>query len=295
MFYMMEIKIINRKSGKIEIENPPNKGLLKFIFTNPLGLLPLHLVVKRKFLSILFGKQMNKKSSARRIQQFVEDFNINMNESILKVTEFKTFNDFFYRKLKSISRPIMDGLVSPADGKALVFEQVSHMDEFFVKGKKFTLDKFLQDNDLANTYEDASLVIIRLAPNDYHRYHFPYDGVISSTEIIDGFYYSVSPFAVKENVSIFCENKRSLSTLRTRDKGDILISEVGATMVGSIYQTYEPNTLITKGMEKGYFSFGGSTVILIVDSSKVKFEKDLLENTKNGFETTVKMGEKIGE
>jgi phosphatidylserine decarboxylase len=292
---MMEIKIINRKSGKIEIENPPNKGLLKFIFTNPLGLLPLHLVVKRKFLSILFGKQMNKKSSARRIQQFVEDFNINMNESILKVTEFKTFNDFFYRKLKSISRPIMDGLVSPADGKALVFEQVSHMDEFFVKGKKFTLDKFLQDNDLANTYEDASLVIIRLAPNDYHRYHFPYDGVISSTEIIDGFYYSVSPFAVKENVSIFCENKRSLSTLRTRDKGDILISEVGATMVGSIYQTYEPNTLITKGMEKGYFSFGGSTVILIVDSSKVKFEKDLLENTKNGFETTVKMGEKIGE
>jgi phosphatidylserine decarboxylase len=292
---MMEIKIINRKSGKIEIENPPNKGLLKFIFTNPLGLLPLHLVVKRKFLSILFGKQMNKKSSARRIQQFVEDFNINMNESILKVTEFKTFNDFFYRKLKSISRPIMDGLVSPADGKALVFEQVSHMDEFFVKGKKFTLDKFLQDNDLANTYEDASLVIIRLAPNDYHRYHFPYDGVISSTEIIDGFYYSVSPFAVKENVSIFCENKRSLSTLRTRDKGDILISEVGATMVGSIYQTYEPNTLITKGMEKGYFSFGGSTVILIVDSSKVKFEKDLLENTKNGFETTIKMGEKIGE
>jgi phosphatidylserine decarboxylase len=292
---MMEIKIINRKSGKIEIENPPNKGLLKFIFTNPLGLLPLHLVVKRKFLSILFGKQMNKKSSARRIQQFVEDFNINMNESILKVTEFKTFNDFFYRKLKSISRPIMDGLVSPADGKALVFEQVSHMDEFFVKGKKFTLDKFLQDNDLANTYEDASLVIIRLAPNDYHRYHFPYDGVISSTEIIDGFYYSVSPFAVKENVSIFCENKRSLSTLRTRDKGDILISEVGATMVGSIYQTYEPNTLITKGMEKGYFSFGGSTVFLIVDSSKVKFEKDLLENTKNGFETTVKMGEKIGE
>ena len=292
---MMEIKIINRKSGKIEIENPPNEGLLKFIFTNPLGLLPLHLVVKRKFLSILFGKQMDKENSARRIQKFVDDFNINMNESILKVSEFKTFNDFFYRKLKSISRPIMEGLVSPADGKALVFEQVSHMDEFFVKGKKFTLDKFLQDNDLANKYKDASLVIIRLAPNDYHRYHFPYDGVISSTEIIDGSYYSVSPFAVKENVSIFCENKRSLSTLRTKDKGDILISEVGATMVGSIYQTYEPNALITKGMEKGYFSFGGSTVILIVDSSKVKFDKDLLENTKNGFETTIKMGEKIGE
>jgi phosphatidylserine decarboxylase len=291
----MEIKIINRKSGKIEIENPPNEGLLKFIFTNPLGLLPLHLVVKRKFLSILFGKQMDKENSARRIQKFVDDFNINMNESILKVSEFKTFNDFFYRKLKSISRPIMEGLVSPADGKALVFEQVSHMDEFFVKGKKFTLDKFLQDNDLANKYKDASLVIIRLAPNDYHRYHFPYDGVISSTEIIDGSYYSVSPFAVKENVSIFCENKRSLSTLRTKDKGDILISEVGATMVGSIYQTYEPNALITKGMEKGYFSFGGSTVILIVDSSKVKFDKDLLENTKNGFETTIKMGEKIGE
>ena len=291
---MNEIKIINRISKEIEIEIPPNKGLLKFIFTNPFGVLPLHLIVKRKFLSVLFGRQMDKANSSNRIQKFVDDFKINMNESVLNIKEFKTFNNFFYRKLKVDCRPIGDGVVSPADGKILVFENIAQIDKFFVKGRKFTLRNFLQDETLAKKNENSSLIIIRLAPNDYHRYHFPYDGNISKTEMIDGFYYSVSPYAVQENVAIFCENKRSISTLKTKDKGDVLISEVGATMVGSIFQTYEPNTDVSKGLEKGYFSFGGSTVILLIDSSKVKLDNDLVVNTKNGFETTIKMGERIG-
>lgn len=292
---MNEIKIINRVSKEIETENPPNEGLLKFIFTTTIGALPLHLVVKRKFLSSFFGKQMDKLSSSKRIQKFVDEFKINMDEAVLKVKDFKTFNDFFYRKLKPNARPIADGFVSPADGKILIFENIASLNKFFVKGKAFTLKKFLADDVLALKYKNASLVIVRLAPNDYHRYHFPYDGNISKTEIIDGFYYSVSPYAIKENVGIFCENKRSISTLETNDKGDVIISEVGATMVGSIHQTYTPNTQITKGTEKGYFSFGGSTVILLIDSDKIQFDKDLIENTKNGFETTIKMGEKIGE
>ena len=151
-----------------------------------------------------------------------------------------------------------------------------------------------QDNALANQFENASLLLIRLAPNDYHRFHFPYAGKASVSKLIDGAYYSVSPYAVKENFTIFCENKREYSILKTEDKGDILISEIGATMVGAIFQTYPADTTVTKGQEKGYFAFGGSSVILLVDADKIKIDADILENTKNGFETTVLMGERIG-
>jgi len=291
---MKSIKVINRKTGKIFTETPPSEGLLKFIYQTPFGLLPLHLVVKRKFVSSVMGAQMNKKNSAKKIQKFVTDFKVNMEDALLSVKDFTTFNDFFYRKLKPTARPIQEGIVSPADGKILVFENVSTTKEFFVKGNKFTLKKFLQDEKLESKFENASLILIRLAPDDYHRYHFPYSGEISKTEIIDGAYYSVSPYAVKERFTIFCENKRSKAILKTKDKGDILISEIGATMVGSIFQTYKENSQVNKGDEKGYFAFGGSSVILLIDADKIKIDEDLLKNTKNGFETTIKMGEKIG-
>ncbi len=291
---MKQIEIKDRKTGKIFRETPPNEWLLKFLFTNPFGALPLHLIFIRKFFSDYAGRKMNEAKSTKRIQKFVSDFNINMNEAELKVSDFKHFNDFFYRKLKPNARPIADGIVSPADGKILAFENIAKTKEFFVKGNKFTIDKFLQDETLANKFKNASLLLIRLAPDDYHRFHFPYAGKASASKLINGAYYSVSPYAVKENFTIFCENKREYSILETEDKGDILISEIGATMVGAIFQTYPADKTVTKGQEKGYFAFGGSSVILLIDADKIKIDADILENTKNGFETTVKMGEKIG-
>ena len=83
--------------------------------------------------------------------------------------------------------------------------------------------------------------------------------------------------------------------MNTKDKGDVLISEIGATMVGSIFQTYKNNSKVNKGAEKGYFAFGGSSVLLLIDSNKIKISQDILENTKNGYETIIKMGEQIGE
>ena len=291
---MKQINIIDRKTGKVFRETPPNERFLRFLFHNPLGKLPMLLMVKRKVVSAWMGKQMDKEKSAARIAPFVEKFHINMTEAVQKVSDYKTFNDFFYRKLKPNARPIADGIVSPADGKILAFENVSKTKAFFVKGNKFTIQKFLQDNALANQFENASLLLIRLAPDDYHRFHFPYAGKASVSKLIDGAYYSVSPYAVKENFTIFCENKREYSILKTEDKGDILISEIGATMVGAIFQTYPADTTVTKGQEKGYFAFGGSSVILLVDADKIKIDADILENTKNGFETTVLMGERIG-
>ena len=139
-----------------------------------------------------------------------------------------------------------------------------------VKGDKFSLEEFFRDKELAKKYEDGVFVIIKLAPVDYHRFHFPADGNISESKLIDGWYYSVSTHAVKQNFRIFCENKREYSILKTEKFGDIAMFEVGATMVGEITQTYKANSFVNKGDEKGYFYFGGSTCILVLKREKYR-------------------------
>ena len=289
----MQIKYIDRKSGKTIIETPPGEGFLKFLYHNPFGKLAILPIAKRKFLSSWYGRKMDKASSVKKIDGFVKSLGIDMNEALKSIPDYTSFNDFFYRKLKPEARPIENGFVSPGDGKLLAFEKPNDVHNFFVKGRKFTLKEFLGSEQLADKYKNASLIILRLAPNDYHRYHFPYSGNPSEMTKIKGDYFSVSPYALASNFTkVFCENKREFCELSTKDKGDILIAPVGATMVGSIIETFTPNSSINKGDEMGYFAFGGSTIVMLVNNLKI--DADILQNTKNKIESGVKMGEKIG-
>lgn len=292
---MNEIKYINRKTGEVITEKPPGEGLLKFLYHNPFGELALKFLVKRKLLSEQYGRMMSQPKSIKRIPKFVEDLKIDMSEALKTIDEFTSFNDFFYRKLKANARPIGRGLVSPADAKLLAFQNISEVKNFFVKGQQFNLSTYLKNEALAEKYQNHALLIFRLAPNDYHRFHFPYDGNASSTTKINGTYFSVSPYALEPNFTrVFCENKREFLVLSTEKKGNILLSPVGATMVGSIIETYIPNTFVNKGDEMGYFAFGGSTVVMLIDNQYFTIDKDLLENTKDKIETAVMMGETIG-
>ena len=292
---MESIQYIDRQTGELITENPPGEGYLKFLYHNPFGKLALHLLVKRKLLSEWYGGTKDKSNSTKDIEAFVEELNIDMSEAVKSMDEFKSFNDFFYRKLKPEARPIGEGLISPADAKLIAFESIDEVGEFYVKGRKFTLHEYFQNEDMAKKYVNSSLFIFRLAPNDYHRYHFPYPGKVSASKKINGHYFSVSPYALEPNFAkVFCENKREYLTLLTQDKGDIILSPVGATMVGSIHETFTPNSHVLKGDEMGYFAFGGSTIVMLINKSKVTIDQDILDNTKNKIETAVKMGERIG-
>ena len=292
---MKSIAYIDRSTQQLIEENPPGEAFLKFLYHHPLGELSLQLLVKRKLLSSLYGRLMDRVQSAKKIQEFVDTYGIDMSESQKSVSEFSSFNDFFYRHLQVGARPIQEGLVSPAEGKILVFENTQPLKQFFVKGLPFTIEGFLQNQDLAQTYAGASLVIIRLAPPDYHRFHFPYPGKASSPRLMKGAYYSVSPYAITPNFGrVFLQNKRSITQLTTADKGTILLCPVGATMVGSILHTYQANQEVVKGQEMGYFAFGGSSIVMILPKGRFQLDADLLENTRNGMETSIKMGEKIG-
>ena len=292
----MEIKFIDRATGEMVKEKPPGESLLNFFYNKPIGKLALEVLVKRKIISMIYGKYMDSKGSKKKIGAFVEDLGIDMNESIKSISEFASFNDFFYRKLKAGSRSIGEGIVSPGDGKVLAFEKASQVNSFYIKGKEFTLTEFLAKSSFLEKFKNASMLILRLAPNDYHRYHFPYAGHADAPIKVKGPLYSVSPYALIKNFTkVFVENKREITRLKTEDKGEILVIPVGATMVGSILQTYPSNSRVDKGAEMGYFAFGGSTIVLLFEEGRVKIDEDLLENTRRGIETGVKMGEKIGE
>lgn len=287
------IRYIERSNGIEKIEKVPGEYYLNWLYNNPLGELSLEILVKKKLLSEWYGKRMDSPESSEKIIPFVEEYGVDL--SIAQNPKYTTFNEFFYRKLKPSARPItIDSniLISPADGKVLAYKNISDQD-FIVKGYRFNLDKYLSEKKLSEQFRNGSLIIIRLCPTDYHRFHFPLSGIVKNKMPLDGDYYSVSPIALRKKIAALCMNKRTHTILDNKQFGDVIISEVGATMVGSIIQTYT-NIIVKKGQEKGYFKFGGSTVILIFQKGKLIIDDDLIENTKNGLETTIQMGAQIG-
>jgi len=288
------IKYYERESGQLKTEKVAGEKWLVWLYNNPIGEATLWSLAKRKLVSSIYGKIMDRTSSAKRIHPFIEDFDIDM--SGVQEQEFKNFNDFFTRKLKDNARPIdtsFNTVISPADGKIIAYANISNSD-FIIKGFRFDVTSFLDNAGLAQKYRDGTLLIIRLAPVDYHRFHFPVSGNITINKKIQGDYFSVNPLALRKKAKIFCLNKREYTILSNPLFGDIVLAEVGATMVGSIVQTYKGSS-VKKGEEKGYFKFGGSTVVLLFEKNKINIDKDLLINTSKGYETSVKMGERIGD
>jgi len=287
------IQYYDRGSGVLKTEKVAAEKWLVWLYNNPVGQATLWTLVKRKLVSSIYGKMMNSTLSIKKIQPFVKEFDIDLSSA--KKQKFNSFNDFFTRKLKKNARPIDTNstiIVSPADGKILAYEDISNSD-FIIKGYQFDILSFLNNDGLAKKYIDGSLVIIRLAPFDYHRFHFPISGKVSSTARIDGDYYSVNPLALRKIIKIFCLNKREYTIISNPLFGNVVMAEVGATMVGSIVQTYTGN-FVKKGEEKGYFKFGGSSVVLLFEKDKIRIDNDLLINTLNGYETAIKEGERIG-
>lgn len=287
------IQFIDRETGVVQTEKVAGEKWLVWLYNNPVGEATLWALVKRKIVSSIYGDMMDSPSSAEKIEPFVAEFGIDL--SIAQKQHFDSFNDFFTRKLKAEARPVDTAsgiVVSPADGKVLAWQNVSDAD-FIVKGYRFDVFSFLENDALAEKFKNGSLIVIRLAPNDYHRFHFPVGGHVSEVVRIDGDYFSVNPIALKKMAEIFILNKREYVVINNVEFGNVVMAEVGATMVGSIIQTYESDTVI-KGDEKGYFEFGGSTVVLLFEKGRIVIDEDLLENTAEGFETRVEMGEGIG-
>lgn len=291
------IRYFDRYDRTTKTEKVFGERWLRFAYDNPVGRFAVWLFAKRRLFSWYYGRQMNREGSDIHIFKFIADYNVDVSEFAKSPFEFNTFNQFFHRALKPEARPIAQGAgvaVLPADGRHLAFPDVDKAAGFYVKGSKFTLEELLGDKDLAARFAGGSLLISRLCPSDYHRFHFPVSGIPSEAKLVKGSLYSVSPIALRRNILYLVQNKRFITLIEAPDFGTVAMIEVGATNVGSIVESFVAGRAAVKGEEKGMFAFGGSCVITLFKPGRIIFDADLVEQSAHCTETYARMGDRLG-
>jgi phosphatidylserine decarboxylase len=290
------VRFVNRRSGQVEEEKIYGEKALRWTYETGLGRVALHLLVSRRFFSRWYGRRMSRPSSRALVHPFIREYGLDAAEFAEHPDSFATFNDFFYRKLKPSARPV-DGsatsVVFPADGRHLVIPRLGAETRVFAKGQRFDLHGLL--GSAASAFTGGALLVSRLCPVDYHRFHFPCAGTPGPALPSEGPLFSVSPIALGKKISWLWENHRHLTMLESPTFGRVAILEIGATCVGSIQQTYQAGSPVAKGAEKGYFAFGGSCVITVFQPGRVRFDNDLVTASADGLETHAFMGEHLGE
>jgi phosphatidylserine decarboxylase len=285
----------DRQKQKEEQELVYGDAGVRFVYENKLGHFIEETFLSRKLPSTLYGFYQSSQLSKKKIPPFIKAFNIPMEEYEKK--DYTSFNDFFIRKFKPGARKFEASptkMAAFAEARYLAYEKIDADQTFPVKGADLTPEALLGRHDVARAFEGGSLLLARLCPVDYHRFHYPDDGRTWDSYRIHGKLHSVNPVALKFNSEIFFQNERHITILDTKHFGRIAYIEVGALLVGKIVQTYlRPD--FKRGDEKGYFLFGGSTVIVLGEPGAWKPSADLLQKTQDKRETLVRLGESIAE
>lgn len=285
------MKYIDGK-GNVTEEDSSQDKLLRWLYTHKAGRAALGILV-RPWVSRMGGWFLNRSCSTFLIQPFIRKNQIDL--QLYEEQEYSSYNAFFSRQIRKECRPLAEGeetLISPCDGKLSVYPIVEDSC-FTIKDTRYTLKALLRSSGLAQKYQGGYACIFRLTVDDYHRFCYAASGKKSQNYRIPGVFHTVNP-AANDVYPIYKENTREYSLLKSRHFKTILMMEVGALLVGKI-KNHQEAAEVERGQEKGWFEFGGSTVVLLFQKDAVQLEERLLENTLQGYETIVKMGEKIGE
>lgn len=286
---MKPVEYIDRRTGEKITESVMGDGALRFAYDTLLGRTLWPVLFGSKAVSAVMGSYYDSPISRKAIASLAAIPGCKADEAELPVQEYPSFNAFFTRKLKPGVRPVGDGVSSPADGRLMLYLNADADTPFPLKGATRRLRDVFGPEIPSGTYDIA---VIRLAPVDYHRFHFPYAcRTPENVRVIPGKYHSVNPIALIRYPDVYADNERQILACDA-DFGRYWLVDVGAFGVGTIVQTYNGEEH-AKGDEKGYFKFGGSTVILIVKSGALKFDDDLVKNSADGLETRVCCGERI--
>jgi phosphatidylserine decarboxylase len=286
------VRYRDRQTGHLITERVPGQTLLHWLYTTTTGQLLFHTLLNRRLCSRLCGWWQQSPWTRRQIRPFVERYRIDLDELAHPLDHYRSFNDFFIRRLKPTARPCDPDptrLCCPADGKVLVYPKLATQARLPVKSCTLTARSLLAGALDPDPYQNGAALVVRLAPYDYHRFHFPADGQASSTTQVDGAFHSVNPLALAHVPDVFHRNRRAVCQLTTPHFGQIACVEVGALNVASIIQTYAPGPC-QRGAEKGFFQFGGSTIVLLFEPGAIAFDEDLVTDSAAGLEVHVRTG-----
>jgi phosphatidylserine decarboxylase len=293
----MPVYIYDRKTKKTIEENAFKVDGLIFLYKTLAGKLLTNLVLKRRFVSTAYGRVMKGKKSLKQIPKFIKHYEIDVSEIKRPISSFVSFNDFFIRELKPEARPIdqtPEHLISPADSRLIIWD-LNKVDQVPVKGYWYQLNDLVKDAALANEFADGWCFVYRLAPSDYHRYGYIDNGRQDKVHKIKGILHSVNRIALAETKSVMAKNYRELTVLHTENFGKVLHIEVGALFVGKVVQRHYGAYAFKRGEEKGWFEFGGSTVIQLFKKGAIMPDADIIGQSGKNTEVLVKIGEKVGE
>ena len=282
-------KVYDRNINKLYEEDIPKS--LSFFYNNFIGRIILKILITKP-ITQLSSIYMNSRLSKLRIKKFIKTNNIDMSE--YNKEDYNSFNDFFIRKIKVTKRKKdknKENFISPADSRLSVYK-IDKNTSFKIKNSKYTVSELIKDESLAKEYKNGYCLIFRLSVDDYHHYSFVDDGLLLSQKEIQGVFHTVNPIASKK-YKVYSENNRVVNILKTNNFDKIVYVEVGALMVGKIKNKVVKK--FKKCEEKGYFCFGGSTIVILVKENIIKLDSDILKYSNKDIEVKVKMHEKIGE
>ena len=297
-----EIKFINRGSGKTEIEKVYGDWFIKFLYSG----VGKHCggLFTNKYFSQAYGAFQDLPTSSRKVRPFIDKFDINMEDyepgsrpALDSRDSYRSFNEFFIRKFKLGRRSFVaepNRLPAFAEARYVGFDSINDKQVYPVKGHNLKAKDLVGNDQVSKIFDGGPLMIARLCPVDYHRYHYPDNGKVLDNYRVNGAFDSVNPLALKFKGEIFIKNERHVSILQTENFGRIAYIEVGAICVGKIVQSHRWNKPFMRGEEKGYFLFGGSTVVVLGEKGAWKPSKDIVDNTSKGIETYLQLGQEAG-
>ena len=270
-------------------------GALRFAYETLLGRTLWPILFGSKAVSALMGLYYDSQYSQKSIPQLANIPGCRPEEAEKEPGEYESFNAFFTRRLKPGARPVGEGFTSPSDGRLMLYLGADANSPFPLKGATKSLRRIVGP-DNAPDFGDGlyDIAVVRLAPVDYHRFHFPCDCRTPEPPlVIAGKYHSVNPIALLRYPDVYVDNERQVVACEA-SFGRFWMIDVGAFGVGTIVQTYKGESH-TKGEERGYFKFGGSTVVIVTKAGALKFDDDIVKNSSEGVETRIMCGEKIAQ
>lgn len=264
-------------------------AMVRFLYGTPVGRYLL-MIVQRSHADRLMVAFLRSSCSRHVIGWYARRHGILLEEGQRK--DFGSFRDFFVRRRSDVMVDMEPShLVSPCDGWLSAYP-VREDSSFAIKGSHYRLEDLLQDRELARKFHGGDCLIFRLCASDYHHYCYIDDGYQGENHAIPGMLHSVQPIAC-DTYPVYILNRRCWSLLTTENFGPVVQTEVGALIVGGIYNGQE-NGRFRKGMEKGHFELAGSTIVLLFQKGRICLRPALQEQLSHGKEFRVRQGMWIG-
>lgn len=292
----MDIQFFNKMTGKMDKELVYGDKMVEWLYKSSSGKILSEVLVK-PWVSQIYGAIQSTGLSRRKVDPFVKEFNIKLDDYLPEdgrtlADPYSSFNQFFIRRFKPGLRQYpsaLNEMGAPAEARYFAYDSIKDDELIPVKGKFLNAPLLLANQKWQDVFKDGPCLLARLCPVDYHRYHYPDHGKVLDHYPVHGKLHSVNPLALKEKEDIFATNERVVTILETENFGKLAYVEVGAIMVGKIIQSGSLKNF-RRGDEKGYFLFGGSTVIVLGEKGKWAPTSDMVENTKKKIETYVHLG-----